>query len=685
MFAKGDRKTDERSASAMSFAHEVQNALKWTEKKSPFERQWMMNFAYLMGEQDLRWDKRTASPVRRTTPGHRSKIRPNKVLPAIEMAIAQATQRRPEWDAKPGTGSIEDRRAARLANPLLDYLWEEAEMETVVEEVVLWAASLGTGFFLNTLKRDRRTRQRIYVDPNGNTIPSAILDDGQRAMLDRQGLYVEYYAHEPTVEALSPFRVAFDPNAGSLDKARFMGRIELPTIDEVYEEFGVVVEPESLPNGLVEYEEQMRSFYGPGERGVLYGGSNYQGATSERTVLREYLRKPYYDKGEQKEYPNGRHVVVAGGKVLIDQDNPYFEAGFRNGFNVTAIQWHKIPNRIFGIGIPELMIDPQLAYTEIRRMSIDAMRVQGQPKWLSPKTARLRRKSINDMAGEVIEYDAMGGPPPQPIVQRPFDPAAIGLLTQAAMSDLADARGTHDIMDGNIPGQMRSGPAMELAMEGDLAKFSTKTRGLERALGRVGENLLAMCAEVLDEDAAYEILGDKAHLDMQGFRIAMLKGVKSVRVVPGSMKPRSKATEQQKALDMVQVGGLNPAGSSADRAILIRALNFQEHDPERNRLMKEMDRAERENDAMRGNLEDGSFSVPPIMPYDDHLIHEQVHYDLICSAPFERYPEWKREAVLSHYLQHQNAINQARQAAVQEKMMVKGAPGQKGTPSPPKQ
>jgi hypothetical protein len=684
-----NRRVSDKDRDAIQWAKTIQSASGWELNKYPFERQWMVNISFLQGFQDIRWDKETHRPVANRLPRHRSSYVANKILHMAEKAQAEMCESVAKWTTKARPGSGHNGRVAnRVAKRVLTELWDDLNMtEEKIPEMVMWALACGTGFLYNTTKADPRTKQRIYVNPqNGETIAPSMLGDGMKAYLDQAGAYLDYMAPNPDVQVTSPFRLLFDPNAPSIKAARTMQHWSSMSIDEAYEKWGIVVPRVGLPTGMLEYEARLRSFFGPAT-GTTLGVSGSSAPELQTTAIQEVISKPYVVKkhGKWEEYPEGRHVILAGGVVVHDDINGFYAAGYENGFPVTEFCWHKMPGRIWGEAPISQWLDGQKAYNDVRRREQDNFRVMGQPKWISPFGANLKRKSINDVAGEVIEYNFMGGGKPEQVTPTPYHPQIVGGLAQNAMTDLQDSASQHNILASSTPSEMRAGPMMELAREGDrLAKRPIVGR-MERCIGAVGENLLITTAEIMDETGIIELVGDEIGIGAETFKVSILKNIKSVKVKRGSMEAGSAATDAQKALDAVQVGALNPGSNASDRAVFLEAMNYGGYDPDITAVNMEREVALRENDGMFAMPGMPDFAVPQIGPTDDDVVHAQTHAEAIRSHQFKLLPPSQQQIALGHYQEHGQRLQQA--AADQERrtLVSKGAPGPKGTPSPPKQ
>lgn len=683
---------EERAEEALRTLQRIELAVDWLGTKQFFERQWAINMAFYAGHQDITWDNFGQRPVAKVFPEHRSRYTANKILPAVELMVSMLGSMRPNWDAAPQTSSTEDTQAARVANKLLDHYWDALDMEQRQMELLWWAAITGTAFYYITTNKNPRTKQRLYLDPIASRqgkkryVPSSRLNDSMRRMFEAGGFYEDVEMYEPKVVTLSPFRLAFDPRAPTIEDARFVYHIVPTTVDEVWEQFGIVVDSDEPPPGMTDYESRFRSFWG-----AYRGGGAAERATDydQRTVyLRQVVTKPYVERdqvsGKWKEYPNGRHIIYAGGKILVDDENPYHVSGFPNSMPFFCMKWHHHPGRIWGMGMVELAIDPQKAHNDIRRRSIDMFRLMGQPKWVAPKGHGLKRRAITDKPGEIVEWNAAAGPRPEPVAPPAFDGSSVGFLFESAQKDFQDVVANHDILAQGMPSEIRSAPALRILKETDSALLRPKVSWLERCTSQLGQALLITAAQILGDEQLVEILGSGKEMRVAHFRASQLRGVKSVRVIPGSMVPESSSLKLQTALDLTQVGGLNPGGSDADREVLVRAAAFNEFDPETLALNQERERAQRENERMFAPLDSGMFGIPPVMPFDNDAVHLRAHNERIRSPEFDRLPEAQKQAILGHNFQHEERLRQAEQARLAAQVAIKGTPGPKGQPSPPK-
>ena len=683
------RNLSRREEASIQWAREIGSLGPWSETKYPLEAQWMTNIAFMMGYQDLSWDNDRGRPIERRYSSHKSRYVANKVLAKAEMLQAILSESSADWAVTPSTRSREDQLAARVGKQLLEKLWVDMEMQTVkVPELIQWAIVCGTGFLYNTTASNPRTRERIYVDPQtGNPIPGSLMRDAVRSHLDKMGSYIDYSPPAPDVEVMSPFRVMFDPRATSVETARYMVNWRVMHLDEVYERWGALVPSEALPAGMLQYEDRLRSFFGPTEGYGLAVSSATNMKEGDYTVVQEVVAKPHLHRTMDgvKEYANGRHVIIAGGVPLRDGENEFYKAGFQNGFPVTEFVYHKMPGRLWGKAAVEDMLDPNRAYNQTRRDAMDFFRVMGSPKWLSPVNAKLKRRAIDDRPGEIIEFSPMGGMAPQPVTPTPFQPALVDNLAAGAVRDLEDASSMHSASHSFLPSDMRTGPAMQLAAEGDSMAKNPIVGRLERCVGMVGENTLLTAAKVMLPDQFIELLGSDYGPIAPTFTAAMLKGVKSVKVKRGSMRPSSAATEASMALDAVQTQALDPAGNRGDRAIVLRALNYEGFDPDMVSLEQERERAGAEMDMMMAIPGTPDFGLAQVQVFDDDDVHIEVHSARMRTREFQLLPEPQKQMVLGHLQEHLQNRQRAVEAQQQMLLMAKGAPGPKGRPSPPKQ
>lgn len=672
---------------SLAWAASLRDAANWLGVKYFFERQWIINLAYLDGFHDMAWSDYHRQPV--MSRKSQNKYVANKIAEKYETAVSMIAGQTPGFSSRAGSHSFEDKLASRLATRYLASFWEQRKMHEKIDELVRWAAACGTAYLLNTTLKDPSTRQRVYLHPDTKAqIPGSALNDGQRMALEEAGLFVDYFANEPDLVVENPFSVVFDPDASTIENARFMIRQKMMAVEEIWEKFDVVVPTVSLPDGMTEFESRMVTMFGPNTAAIAapLAKQTQSKGTAPRTAVEEYVSRPYVQRvagGRFKEYPNGRYVVKAGGRVIIDDENPFYKAGFANGFNVTPFRWIPRLGSMYGKSFIEGMIGPQRAYNDVRRSMIENFQLAGGGKWMVPYGAKLQRDSISTLPGEVIEYNSLAGKPEHHLPAT-VDGAAVQALTATALTDLEDASGQHDVLNGRVPGQLRSAPGMELSKEADMIRLSPISTRLARCISDAGLNVCRTAAEIVSDDEFLEIVGPGHLAEIQQFRPAMLKGVRSIVVIPGSMIPRSRAMVMERVMGMVEIGAIDPSRSTADREILLRSIELNENDPELNNLTQQRSVAERENTMMSAPPDSPGFGVPKVNPYDDDIIHLQVHTELIMNPEFENLPPAQREIHMGHLYQHQQRLAAAQRAEEQRLLIAKGAPGPKGKPSPPR-
>lgn len=676
-------KPDEREA--LAWATSVEDGIGWQATKYPFEWQWIVNLAYLEGHQDFDWDPFSNRPIARGAK-QRNKYVANKIAVAFETAVAQLTDSHPKFSALGNTASHEDRIASRVATKYLDAFWKARDMRNKLEQLVRWAAATGTGVLYNTTVQDPTTRQRIYIDPrSGAEIPAYALNDHAKRFLETQGLFFDYHSVEPDIEVESPFSIAFDGNAKDIKTARRMIHRKIVSVEEVYERFGVIVPNQEPPSYMAEFEQRLLSFYGAASIGPVSVGKQSQTGFNT-TLIQEVISKPFAERtsdGKWKEWPNGRYCVTAGGRVIHDGENPYYAAGYKHGFPVSLFTFIPSLGRIWGKGLIQDLIGPQIAYNEVRRASIEGFKLHGNGKWLVPYGAGMKRGSIDATPGEVLLYKPVHGTP-QHVQPNSFDGNAARELTVLARADLEDSAAQHDVLNSRVPGQIRSGPGMELAREGDLNRYGNISGRLADCVASACHNAIRLAAEVTEDSAIIESIGVLTPNELGHFRAAFLRGIKSVTVIPGSMAPRSKAMVLERVMNMIEIGALQPANSVADRAVLLNASEFNELDPEVLHLNQQRETALRENATLTAPIESGGFQPVQANSFDDDIIHLQEHYSEMMRPEYQYLPNFQKEAFRAHTFQHEQRIQQAQQAQMQQLLIAKGAPGPKGTPSPPK-
>ena len=119
--------------------------------------------------------------------------------------------------------------------------------------------------------------------------------------------------------------------------------------------------------------------------------------------------------------PQGFHVMVAGGKLLVEEPNPEPDVLPYDGVAVA-----KPMDELYGAGVIYPLYTIQRDFNKSNSLVQENIRWMGNQKWFVPRDANIEENALTDEAGEVVTFDGaqapmiVGAQPlPQHIVNRP--------------------------------------------------------------------------------------------------------------------------------------------------------------------------------------------------------------------------------------------------------------------------
>jgi hypothetical protein len=101
-----------------------------------------------------------------------------------------------------------------------------------------------------------------------------------------------------------------------------------------------------------------------------------------------------------KDYPEGKHVIVAGGKTLVEEDNPDPEMLPFFTFPVKGL-----PDELMGQGILKNILGMQRDMNRIESIVQGNSSWMGNVKWLVDRQSNVMNSALNNEEYEVVEYD----------------------------------------------------------------------------------------------------------------------------------------------------------------------------------------------------------------------------------------------------------------------------------------
>lgn len=229
-------------------------------------------------------------------------------------------------------------------------------------------------------------------------------------------------------------------------------------------------------------------------------------ADPEKIVWDEELGDSVVTKSKKK-YPGGRKVVMAGGKVLSDEANPYDHGEIP----FTPIHAYPVPGQFYGIGDVQNLLNMQVMRNRMSQFLFDQMLkagggyvLVGQGSGIDP--AKVTNAPIQILpCRDVNQFRIERAPQPS---RAAFD--YISLLDY----DTQDVLGSHDISQGRRPaGNPATAQEIAVLTESDRTRVRMASRWLTWALMRVGKQVVSMWAQFPDFQMMLRLAGQEVPMD----------------------------------------------------------------------------------------------------------------------------------------------------------------------------
>ena len=581
------------------------------------EAQWYKNMAFYMGKQWVDYDKKTRKLINYgDTPSWRVRHVTNYMTTVVQTKVALLMKNKPIWNVMSMTDDTADREGAKLSQQLLDYLWRKENVLEESKKLVHYGTIFGSGLIKTYWDTEAGPR---VEDPE--TLEKVSLGEIQ-------------------VTAVSPFEIYPDPQCKSSNMADCRWLIHSYRIspEEATHRYGIeiVADTESTEDTLERQFENLVSGSGYSEN---LTNQSYKD-DSDSVTINEYWENP------NPINPNGKYCVFTKTQVLYDGELPYA---------MDQIPFSKyddiyVMDRFWGMSTIEQLIPLQVEYNKTRSQILENRNLMANPKWVAPTDSITNKEAINSEPGEIIWYNAIQGiNPPQPM-SMPSPPAYLFQQEDKILGDLQIVSGISDVvMRSAPPTGVESGRAMALLAEKDESRMSTTIQSFENALGKVGRHCVQLAKVFYDEARAIRIAGSDNIARVVYLKGQNLSSPEDIAVTIGQGLGFSRLARVELLLEMWDRGLMR------DPQQLIHLLEFGD-----DKGVNEEQNMDRNNASVENMMMSQGQPAQP-MPWEDHMIHLEVHRKYIKSEDFKQIPPEAQQLLFQHY-QDTNAIVQQQMA-----------------------
>ena len=614
----------------------IKSRIKASEKAKRFHKaNWLLNVMFYKGHQWLTYDSLHGEflPIRPNKKDWRSRKTVNMFQPIAQVMAAKLTQNRPTMYLDPGNGDYRSRAKARVGRKILEWTWENLDLQRKTNEAVLWSVITGLGWWA------------LYYDDNA----------GELVVDTATGKKVRSGA--PRVDVVKPMDIGLDPMAESLDAVEWAYRVRYVSTEWVkkFLDKNVKGDTDTTPEDYVDSDTK--------------GAMAIQDTDIKNDLDRDYVTLyEFYDLVENKV------MWCTKDAVLLQKDwnigLPFIPfimnrnlGDFYSGTLTSGQVWgDTIMNQI-----RELQIDLNTTTSQIH----DMKNLTSMPRLLASSAAKIQGNTYKNEPGSVVQWSG-NGPVPQQLAIGQV-PSYVTQMPQQIIAQMYDISGVHEISQGANPGSIQSARGLMFLAEMDATKFGPMARNISASLQIGMMRVLEIWHTFGQYDVLQQIVGSGDQLDFDIWRIDDLTSF-PVRVVEGSTLATSKALRRQ---DLMQAWNM---GVIKDEREMRRLLEFDTTDKIEGDYDDDRYEQKRENALLvRGQAVE-------VHPWDNDFSHMDELEKILKSPDFGQMDAQTQQVLTAHWEAHHSRVvaiqTGQQQAAMQRGTAFAGAP-QSETVTPP--
>lgn len=590
------------------------------------EVSWRINQAFYEGSQYVYYNRQYNRIDRLGTeegekPRYRVRLTCNQILGVVRTYLAKMTKNQPMMEAAPASGQQEDIKAARLGEVVFRYLWDELDLEDKLHEAILYSLLMGQGYW--EVYWDDQAGDPMEFVKHPQTGEYVVTDDAEKTVrewAERNGVELEVdvlHQGQVGVEVISPFEL-FLIGGKTPQEAYAAIKVKGYSRDYVQENWGVDLkatgETEQFFDGKADVED------------------DHKDSEDDLVVVKQMYTLP------NSAQPEGMYLCWANDKVLTKAAFPYDD----HKLPFAKFGAIKTPGRRYDMSVISHLIGLQKELNRAISQYIEQKNISYHPPILAPKGSIQKR--ITSEPGQVIPFLSPNGQKPEAL-RIPEPGSHIFTHIDGLLQRINDVSGQHEVSHAKVPTGVESGVAIGMLQEQDDTRLAPMIRQMELAITRAGQLMLSRVKQFYLEERLVQIRGSNGISEVKAFKGSDLAGVDDIRVVEGSMIPKSRAAQNQLILDMLDRGVIDFRRAAPLLDIGGAGQLTQEWEQHRKRQ-------ERENERMsRGE------PAPMIEDFDNDEEHLDVMTSTMTSIDFETYPPEVQEQFRIHFRAHKEKID----------------------------
>lgn len=572
------------------------------------EFQMKLNLAFVLGHQWLVWDRNQRQfrrpRSRPDDPNAAVRITANKVGGVVERTVSKLTKNAPIPEVRPASDDENDLSAARVGTRILTHEMERLHWRKWLADFLFWPTTLGWSYA--HVRWDPQAGEKIgnRRDPDGN-----VTDD-------------PLHMGEVCLEKVPAFELVVDPNAMSMDEAKWCVWTRRMSAEAIFERYGVEIHDQGDFDSGRTLVQEVQSL----------ADASYDEAKQEFIAVNQFWMVPC------RAAPEGM-VVTWTGREILEERRPFpYEHG-----KLPFIQCDLLP----GLGTREGrtwvndLIPLQVDYNDARSREA-TFRRQLAPKIIFPAGSIDPNRLTSRV--EAIPYNPTGQPP------QAWDPPSNWMqmqevVMQRASEEIGERAGSSEVSQGHAPSTMPAAAILAL-QEADDTKLAVSATNLADFTSRVGYQVLLLCRQFWREERTVRVYSEDATLDVRRYRGSDIQNRLDVHVTPESALPRSKSARVQLLMELQARGMFQ--GKPQE---FVRALDL----PGMDAIVRDMDLDEKRQAREISHMLEGQDAE--VYPWDNHAVHLYKLNEFRKTVDYEMLDDETKGRIDAHASVHEGMLN----------------------------
>lgn len=400
----------------------------------------------------------------------------------IETIVPRLVAGRPQIDVMPREEGDTD--YARVQNYLVDYQWDQCDMDKLLPDIVRQMLIYGTSVV------------KVYWDKKIETVQEEIEIDPDFPELGSQKVEVEKTTkNQPVVEMVDLYDFFWDPKGYSRDTCGWMAHRTHRSYDYLLK-----MQKQGLYKNVNLLEkDKTRPFKGETDK---TSRTTALGTTDPQNVSGDSDKEANIELIEYWE--DDRVVTVANRRVIIrDEKNPF--AHGKKPFVIFIDQ--SVPKEFCGIGELEPIETLQKELNDMRNQRMDNASLILNRMWLVQNGANVDEDELVSDVGGIIHTDKIEG---VQALYPPEIPNSSYREETLIKADIQQTTGITDYTKGVASDALANETATGISMmqEASNARIKLKMMNIEMAIREIGELFISLNKQFIDEETVIRILGE---------------------------------------------------------------------------------------------------------------------------------------------------------------------------------